>query len=271
MRSEAVKLARRLLMPVFARVNPGDITIRHHHTGDAVRLHSFRHKGYWWYGKKREAETMALFAKLIRPGDTVFDVGGHIGYVALYFRRLVGPAGQVIVFEPGANNLPYLRRNLSPYANIELVEAGVGDRSGKTTFHLEDLTGQNNSFVNDFEGYRANAEYAFRAPTKSVEVEILTLDEFVRGRAAPDFLKIDVEGFEYEVLRGGREMLAHARPMIMVEVQRNQKEVLELLTGLGYKLFHPMTGAVRAAVDLQMNTFCLHPEKHANALKNFAA
>ncbi len=72
-----VKLLRRLILPLFARLNPGDITITHHFTGDKVFLHSFKHKGYWFYGKNREKDTMELFRRLIRPADTIIEIGGH--------------------------------------------------------------------------------------------------------------------------------------------------------------------------------------------------
>jgi len=74
------------------------------------RLNSFRHKGYWYHGKSRELRTMQLFAKLIRPNDTVAEVGGHIGFISMFFAKLVGDNGRVVVFEPGSNNLPYLRQ-----------------------------------------------------------------------------------------------------------------------------------------------------------------
>jgi FkbM family methyltransferase len=63
---------------------------------------------------------MALFARLVRPQDTVIDVGGHIGYLSQYFAQLVGRRGQVIVFEPGPNNLPYTRANLRAKPNVRL-------------------------------------------------------------------------------------------------------------------------------------------------------
>src|SRR5207247_9235861 len=103
-----VKLLRRLMRPLCARLNPGDITITHHFTGDKVFLHSFKHKGYWFDGKKREKDTMELFRRLIRPADTIIEIGGHIGYVSLYFANLANKVS-VYVFEPGTNNLPYLK------------------------------------------------------------------------------------------------------------------------------------------------------------------
>src|SRR6478735_1296610 len=106
-----LKFARRSLLPIFAKVNPGDITIKNHYTGDALHLHSFQHKGYWFYGRRREAATMKLFQRLIQPESVVAEVGGHIGYITQFFATLVGPRGRVYVFEPGPNNLPYLRAN----------------------------------------------------------------------------------------------------------------------------------------------------------------
>jgi predicted methyltransferase len=66
--------------------------------------HSFKHYTYWYDGERREQTTMELFAKLINPGDVVVEVGGHIGYIAVYFSHLVGKQGRVVVFEPGPNN-----------------------------------------------------------------------------------------------------------------------------------------------------------------------
>jgi hypothetical protein len=66
-------MVRHALVPLFRWVNPGDITIRHHWTGERIVLQSFRHKGYWFHGKDRERESMALSARLIRDGDAIFD------------------------------------------------------------------------------------------------------------------------------------------------------------------------------------------------------
>jgi FkbM family methyltransferase len=83
-----------------------------------------------------------IFKKLINTGDTIVEVGGHIGYVSLYFSRLVGPKGKVIIFEPGSNNLPYIKQNIRQNGdstrNIQLIEAAVGKNKGEAIFY-EDL------------------------------------------------------------------------------------------------------------------------------------
>jgi FkbM family methyltransferase len=77
---------------------------------------------------------MDLFAQLIPEGPTVIELGGHIGYVTQFFSKLVGGTGRVIVFEPGTNNLPYIRRNTEFLPNTCLVEAAVCDTDGMIQF-----------------------------------------------------------------------------------------------------------------------------------------
>lgn len=102
---------RSFVLPVLRLVNR-DIKIRHHWTGHKIRLNLFRHKGYWFHGRRRELREMQAFEKLIDPLDVVAEVGGHIGYLSLWFAELTREGGWVFVFEPGDNNLPYLRDNL---------------------------------------------------------------------------------------------------------------------------------------------------------------
>jgi FkbM family methyltransferase len=256
-------MLRRLLLPLFARFNPGDITIRHHFTGEPVRLHSFRHKGYWFYGRERERTSMRAFSKLVRPGDTVLEVGGHIGYVTAYFAYLVGSAGHVFVFEPGPNNLPYLRRNVGTHAQVSIIEAGVGSASGHAAFFTEDLTGQNNSFVKDFEHLRINREVAgVETNVTAVQVEVVTLDAFASERKiAPSFVKIDVEGFELEVLKGAKRLLADARPTLMVEVQAEHEALSKLAEELGYLILDETLSETKLAHHGHGNTFWVHKSK----------
>lgn len=51
--ARAMVTVRKTLLPLFERLNPGDITIRNHRTSDRLKLHSFRHKGYWFHGRRR--------------------------------------------------------------------------------------------------------------------------------------------------------------------------------------------------------------------------
>lgn len=211
---------RRAILPIFKRFNPGDIAIRHHYTRDRMRLHSFRHKEYWFHGKRRDPAMMRLCRMLVQEGDTVLDIGGHIGYTALYFASLVGPNGRVFLFEPGPNNLTYLRHNIRSKPNVVVVEAAVCDRTGQQTLFVEDYSGQNNSLVPNYAPLAAHTSSAnVVADVRQVTVATVTLDDFCQKESlSPQFVKVDAEGSELAVLQGGVRVIEQCRPILLVEI-----------------------------------------------------
>jgi FkbM family methyltransferase len=259
-------MLRRIGLPILKRFQK-DINIQHHWVANRrLLLNSFLHKGYWYFGKKREAKSMLLFSKLIGKGMTIAEIGGHIGYLSVYFSSLVGPSGRVIVFEPGSNNLPYIKSNLLGLENIILVEKGIGAENEELMFFEDSLTGQNNSFVENFEGLRANANIAFTTVSvKNRKVEVVKLDSYFLD-SCPDFIKIDIEGYEYSALRGASNLLKKL-PIVMVEVQANAVEIFEVFDSLGYVIFDENGVKVEQSSNLVGNMFCLHTKKHATALK----
>lgn len=180
---------------------------------------------------------MTLFEKLIHPGATVIEIGGHIGFISQYFSKLVGPDGQVVVFEPGTNNLPYITRNIAGCANIVLERMAVSDQRGTAIFYEDNITGQNNSLLPDYAGAdcvsRTHGQELIRTPNK---VQVITLDDYLAENGLrPDFVKIDIEGFEFQALRGMSKTLANL-DALMVEVTQRQKEVSDLLKSHGFVL-----------------------------------
>lgn len=265
------KFARRLFFSVFSRLNLGDIYIRHHYTGDKLFLHSYRHKGYWFHGKNRERETMLLFEKLIEPNNTIIEIGGHIGYISMYFAWLVGPNGHVHVFEPGPNNLPYLQRNLAKYPNISIHTQAVGRENSQLPFYVENLTGQNNTLLQHFDVYEANRSHAYsKEQYDTVIVDVIRLDSFVEEHAVqPDFVKIDVEGAELEVIRGMIGCLETHKPGLMIEFNTPEWEIYETLTRLGYIIFDGQQHVIHSTEQvLHGNIFALHRVEHAKILTN---
>jgi FkbM family methyltransferase len=255
---------RRVFLPLFSVLNPGDITIRHHYAGTPFRLHSFKHKGYWFHGKRRESETMQYFAEFIAAGDTVLEIGGHIGYATVFLSTLVGSSGRIIVLEPGDNNLPYLKRNTHGFSNVTIIEKGAADIDGDLTFYTENLTGQNNSFLRDYQVLRGNAQSANCKPNiVEMRVPVVTIDGLITSdRLRPSFVKIDVEGFELQVLLGMQKTLSAIKPGLMVEVTQNPDKVFALLSERGYLCFDRARHIVTDAAGMQDNIFCVHPEVH---------
>lgn len=230
---------RRVVLPLL-RWAGTDISINHHWTNAEFKLHLFKHKGYWYHGRRRELETMQLFADLVSPGDFVIEIGGHIGYISVYLASLVGREGSVWVFEPARANLSYLRQNVAPYSNVSVYDLAVSNRRGHADFYVEELTGQNNSLLPDYSVLRENeAEAHLTFGKEVVQVPCVTLDETLKESAArvPSFVKIDVEGAEYMVLQGMKSVLTGPSTAMMIEVTERAEDVLEHLRSFGFLAF----------------------------------
>ncbi|AUP78846.1 FkbM family methyltransferase [Flavivirga eckloniae] len=262
---------RKLGLKILKKINLGTIKIKHHYTKEAFYLDSFMHKGYWYYGKKREKNPMELFNKIIKKGDCIIEMGGHIGYISQYFSYLVGSNGQVIIFEPGENNLPYLKLNTQNRNNVRLEEKAVSDTNGYADFYLENLTGQNNSLLKDYDLFQDNQQYSgLEIERKIVKLETITIDTFLEKNYPNqkiDFVKIDVEGAELQAIKGMKQTMLKYLPSLMIEVTENIKEIFDILTNLDYFIFDPITRKEVTTINRD-NIFAIHKsnEKLINEL-----
>ncbi len=215
-----------------------NITVANSYSGHALRINTYRHKGYWYFNREREKDTMHFFSRLIRAGDTVIEVGGHIGFITQYFSKLVGEAGHVVVFEPGLNNIPYIEQNVGCLKNVVLERVACSSENGKATFYEDNVTGQNNSLLSDYRGAELAAMWHYQALARTPrQVDLVTLDTYTTDHSlAPDFLKIDVEGCELDVLLGARKILRHVRSL-MVEVTYHHEAVADILRDAGFDIF----------------------------------
>jgi FkbM family methyltransferase len=243
-------LIKKIALKVLRKF-PFDFSIKNHWV-PSYRLHlsSFQHKNYWWHGKKREQGEM-------------IEVGGHIGYLAQLFRSCVGKEGSVYVFEPGLNNFRYLQKNTALFENIFIRSEAVADRVGEMDFYVEDLSGQNNSLIEDFKILEANSNVAGIQPIRSVmRVSVTTIDTFVEeGSIIPDFIKIDVEGAEHLVVSGASKVLREIRPIVMIEVTSNTDEVYQTFLSHDYVITDHSLAPISFGDNRTLNWFCIPKER----------
>jgi FkbM family methyltransferase len=174
----------------------------------------------------------------IRPGDVVWDVGANIGFYAAQFAERVGPSGTVVAFEPVPQCFRELSRAVAGASNVRLVNAGLGSVSGTVRFDVGDGSVHQNARV--LEGSAAPG-------TTVLELPIYSGDEAAASQALPHptLAKVDVEGFELDVLRGMSGLLRSERCHdVFVELhfgvlaKRGQPgapdEIVRLLRDLGY-------------------------------------
>lgn len=270
-RSDAL---RRLLIPLIAKYGDIDVSIRHPYTGGKLFLNLFMHKGYWFHGRHRAEDAMRSLARVIRPNDVVFDVGGHIAFMAQYFAYLVGDQGNVVVFEPGVNNLVYTRRNLSSLANARLVPKALTDHVGREILYLEDLSGQNNTLLKHFAAFEHKVEKAFvSVGYREMEVDVTSIEVFVQEEGVvPYFIKIDVEGAELNVLMGAGRVIDEARPAFLVEVNEgcHEPEIYDFFFAHGYRIFDvKLREILRYSGHITDDIFCVHHARtqHINLLR----
>ena len=155
-----------------------------------------------WLGSYEIAQHRA-FAEEIRPGQVVYDLGANVGFYTLIAARRAGSTGRVVAFEPLERNLRYLRRHLAVngVTNTTVVAAAVSGTAG-----VAGLDASRGPSMARLSRQRADS------------VEVVTLDHVARARRLPDpnVMKIDVEGGELDVLRGGEQLLRRARPTLFV-------------------------------------------------------
>jgi len=201
---------------------------------DVIGRHVRRRDGF------EEGEQLFV-QRYLRPGMTVLDVGAHHGLYSVLASRLVGAAGRVVAFEPSPRErrMLHVHLRLNRCRNVEVVPSAVGDGPGEVEFFicLGIETGCNSLRPPNVD-----------EPIRRVHVCVDSLDAHVSrlGVGRVDFLKMDVEGAELDLLRGASRLLGgQSRPVILCELADVRAEpwgyrcveVFDCLTPLGFDWF----------------------------------
>jgi FkbM family methyltransferase len=177
-------------------------------------------EGAYWHGT-HEADVQDAISVAVRPGAIVYDVGAHLGSIALGTARLVGDLGCVVAFDGDPENVSRLKENSSRNGlgnHLQVLHAAVWSCTRDDGINF-----RRGSTVKSQGGVEDGENRPVLGNGEAIRVPAVTLDDFVRaGGPLPQLVKIDVEGGEYQVLLGGKNLFASQKPLIVAEVHHQQ-------------------------------------------------
>jgi FkbM family methyltransferase len=156
----------------------------------------------------------ALLASL-REGDCVWDVGANQGLYTRLFVELVGRSGAVVAVEPAPQQVALLGAVAEEYPTLKVIAAAASDYVGEASFYLDESSDGTTCSL------RTRHSGSDNDPSATIKVPVITLDSLLQRSdvRCPRILKIDVEGFELEVLKGATQLLSNKRVItIVIEV-----------------------------------------------------
>jgi len=185
-------------------------------------LSKWSDRSTYFLGRWYDLEMQLFLSDLIKRGDTVIDVGANRGMFALAASRLLGDLGKVICFEPNPGCLRLLNQEIvsNDIKNIVVHPVGLGEREEELALSVP--------FISSGEGTFGTSQYGEEA-TYKIKAKIMKGDDLL-GEQNPCLIKIDVEGFECNVIAGLTKTINRHHPIIVTEV------VPELLGACGFSV-----------------------------------
>jgi len=182
--------------------------------GAWMHLHLPIEAGYWTAA--HEPDLQECIAAHLRAGHVAYDIGAHIGFTTAAMAQRVGAAGRVIAFEADCQNVMRLREHLERNRwtdRVEIVHRAVWEES------LSSIAFRRGGTLGSRGGIEHGGVWPVLGSGDVVQLASIRIDDFVRTRGPkPDFIKIDVEGAEAEVLHGATGTVRRYAPILAVEV-----------------------------------------------------
>jgi FkbM family methyltransferase len=181
-----------------------------------------------FYCRDLDPKVSWICRRLVQEGDTVLDIGANIGLMTLLLARLTGPSGTVIAWEPNPalfDRLQWAVRE-NGRSHVAVRNEALGDKPGTLELRVPRHNQGNGSLTR----YRNDLN------SDVFNVSVTTLDASLSQPV--HFIKLDVEGFEPQVLRGATRILRESRPLILIENNGDDRTALEILQSNGYRLLY---------------------------------
>ena len=186
-----------------------------------------------------ERESSQVVKKIIEPGMTILEIGANIGYYAILEARNAGASGHLYAVEPSPFNVALLKKNLARnnIKNADVYAMAIGEQNTTLPFFIAEKSNLS-SFI--------DREAVGTMDGTTVDVNVQTLDAFLADKKPVDFIRMDVEGYEWEILQGAEKILSQATPpkyffielhsTLLPKKNRSSRDVIEKLVQCGYRV-----------------------------------
>ncbi|HSC52088.1 MAG TPA: FkbM family methyltransferase [Phnomibacter sp.] len=196
------------------------------------RVFLFYFKNGWLKGNP-SYRTHYFVRNLIRPNDTVIDIGANLGYFSTEFARLVGTGGHVYSVEPIQLYRSILQENLKSFPQTKILPYALGETEGTISMGLPFADQHRHGLMKVL-----SAEEKNKAP-EVFEVELKNPSKLFGQLTELQYLKCDIEGYEVPVLPTMKDVIARHMPLLQVETDGENKIILHrMFTEMGYQLFY---------------------------------
>lgn len=199
-----------------------------------------RRGGLGFIPKRTLTQEHMFLKSLDLIGKTIYDVGGHVGLITMFFARAAGESGRVITFEPNPQNYEAILDHIkiNDLTNVKVIRIGLADTRAKQKFVVTDSalgtaeTDRQNKLLED-----KNAQvYEIFVDTMDNQITVHKLPK-------PDFVKIDVEGLEYDVLLGMSNTISCFRPEMSIELHGiKERKIAEFLLSHYHRIYQVEDG-----------------------------
>jgi FkbM family methyltransferase len=179
----------------------------------------------------KENKELLFVQQFVKPGSLVFDVGTHVGAKTDLYLKL---NTHVICIEPQPACVKLLTRKYFRNPQVTILNKGVSDSIGTMDLYICSEAPTISTFSEEWQHGRFE-NYLW---DKTVTVSVTTLDEVIKEFGCPYFCKIDVEGYEYNVLMGLSQPIPYISFEFTKELFKNSKLCIRHLKNLGYTLFN---------------------------------
>ncbi len=214
---------------------------------------------HYWNSRKKEKKAhnhllLQFYSSILKKNSLCFDVGANLGDYSATFAKLGATS---IAIEPQAYCYAFLSKRFSNHPKITVIKKGLSETEGIKELYVSDshtISSMSPQWIKEVKKSKRFAEHEWN---KVKQVEVTTLDTLIQEFGVPDYCKIDVEGYEYEVLKGLSQSIKLISVEYTTEYQENTFLLIQHLKKLGEIEFNFYTGKPEG---FELPTWCNEEE-----------